>query len=155
MSYPKLSAKAKTLLKYPEVKRAMRNLQKSKAIEERACLDDYNSQPDQLTGAIAGLNMHYNDLHFKLEKVLGVYGIDLVITNNRRKAEYDKIPKTHTQAEVDEYLAKEYGINKICCLSARNEWLTEDEFQEQIKVGKIMQDIFDKTFEKKRGIQND
>lgn len=149
MSYSKLSDKAKALIRYSCVRGAMDKLKNSEKYEERACLDDYDVHSDCMSGVIAELNMYYKDLNFKLEEVMGGFGTDLVITDKQRKAEYDKIPKTHTRAEVEEYLAKNYGISRICCGGSRSERLTEDEFQKQIKAGKLMQDMFHEAFKKK------
>lgn len=148
MSYTKLSVEATALMQYPSVRGAIEELKKSKGYEERACLDNYH-QFNKLQQIVAELNRYYEEFEFKLEEVFGGYGTDLVIVDKCRKAEYDKIPKTHTVAEVEAYLKTNFGIQNVCCSSKENQLLTEAEYQGRIELGRAMKEIFDDNFSNK------
>lgn len=77
---------------------------------------------------------------------------DLVITSRKLKATYDAIPKTKTMRDVLEKAYKDFGITSDIGFHVDlDERITDEEYENQVKLLSVMpstfQDIFDKKFD--------
>ncbi|GCF95906.1 hypothetical protein NRIC_37970 [Enterococcus florum] len=100
----------------------------------RICLDDYYLEEHEMIILCNELENTYEGFSFEVVPVFGGFAQDLLITNRKKKTEYDAIPKTKKRGDVFKALHEKHSTITSAMFSANlNEAITEKEYESQIE----------------------
>lgn len=100
----------------------------------RICLDEYWLEEHEKQFLYNNLEQQFEDFSFEIVPVFSGFAHDLLITNKKRKMEYDALPKTKKRGDIFKTLHEKYSTITTAMLgSDLNETITEEEYESEIR----------------------